>query len=1041
MVDASFPNLDSSNIRASNFGGLNTEASPLTMQPEDSPALLNVNVTLSGSIVKRGGTRVIYEEDSDVPLSLHRFAVNSGYSYIVVKSGLSLKVIEIVDDEPDEVWSKSNVFREASTKTFSIVLPDQYARLLLLCPRQAPVQLRTAERTRFNFTGTVCTFTNAGEFATHFADTVVYVNRVRVAASFSFAGADLEVTLPGAVSGAQIDVVLFTWQWWAESLFWLGENFFRGVSRFGVGLADQHVQVPETTFSDSQRKYLVTPYESTSFGDKYVESPTDQPRRGDEFSFSDGTNYVYDPAKKVTRSPVIVTFGREGSDNLTNFTDDDVDYTNSVFVISQHGFGTYDKIKLNSAIGLIPGGLSPLTEYVVKRLDEDEFELYTDDTLTTKVLFTARATLTFNDVNVDTETDTFNITAHGLTDRDQVRVTSSRLVVAGITETASYFVKVTDANNFKLYFDYDLTRLVNLVPRAERAVLSTEFDDTNDIVTTTGHLLFDKQPVRFRPAGGTLPAGITAFVVYYVRVITPSTFELYTDQNLTTKVTNYAGAAGTVFFYVDGGTHTLRIWSGDCFITRQRFTSVYFSRRRQLRFNGGRGVVPSNLNVTVDGTAKSRSVVGTASATYGTYYTYTGETTPPDFTSNLQQYLAFEAASQIGLDRAALVRMTNTEPLWCGSAANSNQLNPLNQVNGTWVPIYGIGDYADYFTGTFPTNGAVFQGRLILAGFENNDLTLVFSSVSDALIQGETFQYYQITDDLTNPAVDPFDVIVPAIASDKVTALLNYENSLFVFTANSVFRAYSSEVNINSLNRSIGLIANQGAVNQNSVIPTENTIFYLSPSGLYDLSIVTQDNYRAAEVSIKVRSVFNVLQKPVYHDLPWLAYDKLKLRIYVGMPDESSTERCKTIYVLDTQRRAWTQYSSYFYFQSYAGLDYLDKELGQLVAVAVKTPCRNTVIRFDYWLYLDFVTKYTSGTVSPTPCFFTAPTYSGVLEYKLDVPLIPLTNFQDIRVFAGATLSTLAELTWQVDWVKTHNGYIKLTANPGNGFIGVIPNV
>ena len=45
------------NINATNFGGLNTQASPLNMPWADSPELINMDVTVGGKLTKRKGTR------------------------------------------------------------------------------------------------------------------------------------------------------------------------------------------------------------------------------------------------------------------------------------------------------------------------------------------------------------------------------------------------------------------------------------------------------------------------------------------------------------------------------------------------------------------------------------------------------------------------------------------------------------------------------------------------------------------------------------------------------------------------------------------------------------------------------------------------------------------------------------------------------------------------------------------------------------------------------------------------------------------------
>ena len=837
------------------------------------------------------------------------------------------------------------------------------------------------------------------------------------------------------VTFGKIDIVVPSWQWWAEALTWYGENFFRGVSRYGASQVDQHVQVPETIYSDTQREYLVRLYKSTQFGDTYTESVSQQPKALDEFSFSDGTNYSYDPAKYVNKSPLFVTFGKESNANTTDFQDTDIDFATDTIKLIKHGFVSYDKVTFSNPETL-PSPLVAGTVYYVSKVDDDQFRLYSDAALTTLVNLAPRSSLTFNDTNVDSASNRLTLTAHGLTTGQLVRFTTTGTLPGGLTSDTKYYVNVIDANTVELYLDKAQTRIVNIAPRAERSVLSSDFNDPNDWVTVNSHLLFDKTPIRWRAGFGTLPAGLTAGTVYYVRAYSANIFSLYTDVNLTTKVTNFAGASDTVWFYEDGGTHTLTVDGGTHTIKRQSFDSVYFARLRQLKFNktgdNWRGVSPSNLYVSVDGQLVPRHTLASpGNATYNSYYVYATASGSPLLGSGTAKYLAFTSSTQIGIDRAAIVRMVNTETKWCGSAATNTA---WNYDNGSWVPAYGLGLYADYFNGRFPTCGAVFQGRLVLSGFEHDDLTMLFSNVSDTIYAGEFFNYYQVTDDNSQPSTDPFDVVVSGNASESVVALLAYQNSLFCFTQDAVYRTFSQTINVNIDNRSIGPVSNQGSCNAQCVVTTENTVLFLSPNGLFDLNTVMQEQYQAAEVSTKVRSLFSVLKQKTYRNLPWVVYDKVNYKVYMALPIQGDTTQCQQIFVYDTQRQAWTQYDTYQKFKSYAGVFYSDATLGYQVGISNRLLCSNVLTRFGYSRRADFVTRVTnqSAPINGVPrTFWTTQTLSGVYEYKPDFPLLPFTDVNDIVVYYGSTLNGVV-LTTQ--WDKTPNGYIRLRFNPTDNY-------
>lgn len=1025
-------------IKASNFGGLSTYIAPDSLPYNDSPYLLNVDVLPNGKVEKRKGTRIVWEEDSTYPMSLHNLNSSLGYPYIAAKRGSSLSIFEISNDKAELIWNRDNVFLFENVLPYGINLPGKVARLLLLTDGHTPIQITVFERTALNVTGNTVTFINSEGLAS--TETLVYINGDRDVGATVTGGTTVTVNLSLSVTNAKVDIIRFSWQWWAEALHWYGENFFRGVSRFGASLSDQHVQVPDTILSDSSNQYLVNLYKSTVFEDTYVEKTDQMPRTMEEYSWSDSTDYTYDGVRKVNKSPLFVTFGKESNKNSTVFTDADVDYSGDVFNIENHGFVDYDEVVFNSSEGLVPGGVTPGTTYYISVLNDNQFQLSDNITLSPIVDLTPRTEIAFTDLAVDTVLNRFVIGAHGLTNGDILRYESSIIPIGGLSTSVKYYPKVLDSNTFELYFDPGFTRIVDTSPRTERSF--TASDVTANSITIPSHLLFDQRPIRFKPSGGTLPGGITAFQVYYTRVITPSVIQVYNDIGLTSLVSLSPGV-GTCFVVEDGGDSKFVIDGGDITVARTTdYVAVYFSRKRRLKFNGDTGILPSNLNVFVNKVLVSQSTTPLVPSSAKSYFLLDGTINPP-IPGNKATFINFEAGDPVGLERVDRVELINIESRWVGSAGTSTRFSN-SAPDATYVPVYGLGLIADYGNGYFPTIGAVYQGRLVLSGFKQEDLTLVMSSVSDIMFENEFFNYFQITDDLTAPETDPFDIIVPANPIDKIVGLLNYQSSLFVFTTEAVYRTFSggNSVNVTSTSRSLGLVANQGAINRNSIVATESTIYYLSYQGLYDLSAVLEQEYKAAEVSLKIRNQFELLRKQKYRELPWLGFDKSTLRLILAIPVETDAVKNGRLLVFDTTQRAWTEYQAYDTFKSYIGIPYVDRKLGQLFLLTSRVRCYNIFFRLNYDKYADYVREvvppYTLPLTGVPRIFEQFIVYSGVSLYKVQFPMLTVLDYEDVEVLYGSSLSSVMPLEFNVDYKKQYDNHIELLITPTNNYTLIV---
>jgi hypothetical protein len=344
--------------------------------------------------------------------------------------------------------------------------------------------------------------------------------------------------------------------------------------------------------------------------------------------------------------------------------------------------------------------------------------------------------------------------------------------------------------------------------------------------------------------------------------------------------------------------------------------------------------------------------------------------------------VSFTASTPIGVKKDEYVTLVNTERKWCGSAALNTK---YDYNNGSYVPAYGFGDYANYDEGIFPTFGALYQSRLCLAGV---DSTVLVSGVYDKVVDGAPYRYFQLTDDLSNPTIDPFRIRVPYSQADTVTAIRQWQQFMFVFTRSSVYKTTLDNNGQFSVNTpTLTLTSNVGCVSRDTVETTESTLFFLSENGVFDLGIVATNEYRASEISLPIRNVI----KEFGADSK-IVYDTFNNKLYVY------NER---LMVYFTDQKVWSEYkavlpwdiSSFLFWREY-------------VLLCCKTLCDFQITRTEYELYVDFAKTFTSGeTVEVQPCAQNIPTYTGVTRYTSPIVMSPVIGERDVTVLYDGVLT------------------------------------
>jgi hypothetical protein len=987
------------------FGGLNTLSGSLSLPEDDSPSLLNVDFDISGSVRKRKGTASIFRDTATAnPVFASRFVTLLGYEFIISKYDLSLRVLSLdADNIANVIWSKANVFRDVTLNPFSIPLDNNIN--LILCAKHAPIQVRFQEFKEFVQTSGSSILLNVGaEWVNTYVDAVFYLNGKRTAATIAYSLGVLTVSGVTLVAGDVVYVCTFSWQWWAESLIWYGDSFYQRVSRFGASDEDKHVQIPASIATDeipSSANFGIFAFRSDSYGESYVLKSNNQPQISLEYSFSDGSGYT--PATTAFTSPskFYITFGDITSVNERTFTDKDI--TGNQIKILKHKLKSFDIISFRNTEGDVPVGTTEGTSYYVKYITDDIIELYSDALLTTVVALSARGSKTFTDVAIDYSSNFIAITAHGFTTGQPIRFTSTGTPPTPINENTTYYLKSLTANSFEVYFDLNLRKKVLFVNRVELFFNSTNVSGAN--LTIAQHNLFDGDPIRFRTANGTLPGTINSTTVYYVKVLTASVIQVYSDIALTTQIPNYTGLTGDVFLYLDGGTHTVVADGLTTTVERVAYDSVSFVRLRQLRFNNDTGVTNANLDVYVGDTLASRNATLATSGSSPAYYTHTTESlTPYLLTALKQKFVSFTAATPIGVPKDTFVTLVNKERKWCGSAA----LNTKYAFdNGSYVPAYGFGDYADYDTGEFPIFGALYQSRLCLGGI---GAAVVVSGTYDRLVKDAPYRYFQITDDLSNPTLDPFNIRIPFPQSDSVRAMRQWQQYLFIFTRSSTFKTSLDGNNLFSANvPSLTLTANIGCTSREGVDTTENTMYFVSDGGVYDMGVVLQNEYRASEVSVPVR---NILQK--FTTDAKLSYDAFNNKLYVY--DN------KRLLVFFSDARVWSEYRAVLDWDITAFVPWSDSML-----LCCKTLCNFQLIKTEFEKHIDFARVFTSGEVYIQPCSSAIPSYVGVHIYESPLVTTPMTTEQDLHVLQNGT-----RIEFGAEWYNLPDNKI-FVVNPVDG--------
>lgn len=390
-------------------------------------------------------------------------------------------------------------------------------------------------------------------------------------------------------------------------------------------------------------------------------------------------------------------------------------------------------------------------------------------------------------------------------------------------------------------------------------------------------------------------------------------------------------------------------------------TPISFHRTRELRFNAGSGCTGTNLDLYVNGVKKTQRFSISTTFSDGDYLTYKDTfTTQRNIvgTASAADNITFVLPLATGrpLNSQADVVIVNTQAKWLGLNARKVMATDLppagGPLDGCYVPAFGLGSYADYLRGRFPPFGYMFRDRLVLKTSDESTDQLLFSATSDELSPGNFYSFFQITDGLEGTADDPFTVNITTKSREKLTALLAWQQSLFVFTAVSTYSLTGGEV-FGPDSYTTGLVASYGAFNTRCVVATNLTVLFLNRYGVFDLlNKNNTSDYGSFERSEKVRAIFSdytVVQSQ--ETLPWLCLNDANNKVYLGLPTKTDTTACQNILSLNLSWDSWSTLSSALPFNLCMALQLLN------YTIFIDKPALATVaqiVHMDALHHLDF---------------------------------------------------------------------------------------
>jgi hypothetical protein len=425
---------------------------------------------------------------------------------------------------------------------------------------------------------------------------------------------------------------------------------------------------------------------------------------------------------------------------------------------------------------------------------------------------------------------------------------------------------------------------------------------------------------------------------------------------------------------------------------------MHIIRQRELRFNANTGVLPGDLDVYVNDVKSTSWLLGCQVGALetdhllftDTYTTQRNWVSTPNTSTKATGLMFMAKGNTIAYN--AVVVMTNNEVKWVGSNGRKVWYKAIpsggGALDGCYVQAFGLGAFCDYDKGYFPQFGTLFRDRLVLRNHPAASDQLVLSGTADVYVPGEFYSFFQVTDALEGLTDDPFTINITSNSRESITALLGWQQSLFVFTNVSTYAVNGGEV-FGPASYTTGLISSYGAFNQNCVIATNLTVLSMNRYGVFDLlNKNNTSDYGAFERSQSVKELFLSQLSDQFDSMPFLTLNDSTNTVMIGLPVEGDFTTCSRLLTLNLTWNAWATISSSVPFKVYSAAQLLDSTI-----LVVSTVGNTRVLTLQYGtpIYLDyerrFIATFPLTASIPFQSIVRKQTLRGILE--LPVPTMP----------------------------------------------------
>ena len=307
-----------------NYGGLNLEASPINIPYADSPALLNMDISLAGRIRKRGGS-VLRSSTTGYSSGYICAPVKLPTGEIIIweKVGTGMKGSVLPAKSSNSActvtWDFTNLFSSTSqTERPSWVVTEEDApRLIMVTRSTVPIEIEHQTKELVGDGDT--TIVVPGDWTDYFGTTYSYAvfgSTTNKLSNISYSSPNTTFTFASSIAaGQKVTLVSPIFHWWAEAVKFNQDQVYATSLRFNTSVqADANVQVPveirrglfadytSLGFTNGQMPaILLDQHDTGAAAHTWANPPTSASHYAwSQLEYTPGSDYVYPGSAYVT---------------------------------------------------------------------------------------------------------------------------------------------------------------------------------------------------------------------------------------------------------------------------------------------------------------------------------------------------------------------------------------------------------------------------------------------------------------------------------------------------------------------------------------------------------------------------------------------------------------------------------------------------------------------------------------------------------------------------------------------------------------------